>query len=148
MDSIQINSGEKRVCINDDQSRVITFNPTDALFVERFYRLLGELDEKMTEYQKRCREIEAIKTVDKNDLPANIGDYISLIKETCEYMREKTDHLFGEGTSQTAFGNALSVEAFTQFYEGITPLIAPERRKRIEKYTGTPPATSTRKRRK
>jgi hypothetical protein len=133
-DSIRIDSGEKRVAINDDPARVIVFNPSSVLFVERFYQLNSELQVKLEEYQQRSAELEQDPALDGNGMPANTGKRLELLREACEYIRGRIDELFGAGTSQTAFGDALSPEMFLQFLEGIAPFIRTERTAKIQKY--------------
>jgi len=134
MDSIRIDTGEKRISINDDPNRVIVFNPNDALFVERFYHLVGELDVKIIEYEARSKEIDSVKDVDENGVPVNIEERISFLKESCEYFKAKIDQIFGENTSQTAFGDTLSLDVIVQFIDGITPFIGTVRKQKIEQY--------------
>ena len=133
MDSIRIDIGEKRVAINDDPSRVIIFNPTDVTFVERFYELLRDFELKQVEYQERFDSLE-IEKIDNRGLPARANEYIALLREVCEYMRDQVDRLFGAGASQAAFGDAMTLDMFAQFFEGITPFIQTARSARTEKY--------------
>jgi hypothetical protein len=134
MDSLQIQTGEKRIAINGDESRVIVFNPSDTLFAERFYKLIGEFENRLTEYQQRGIELEADSTPNGNGMPANMGARLELIKEACEYSRESIDKVFGEGTSQIVFGDVLSLDAIQQFFSGITPFIQTTRAEKIAPY--------------
>lgn len=135
MESLQINTGEKRIAINGDPERVIIFNPTDVAFAERFYRLIGDFQSKLIEYKTRAESIEAQNTTDENGLPVNLNERLALMNDACTYIRERIDVLFGMGTSQKAFGDALQLDMFTQFFEGITPFIQKSRVAKIEKYT-------------
>lgn len=139
MNSLQISTGEKRIAINGDPERVIVFNPSDVLFAERFYRLIGEFQERLTQYQVVSRELDKNKAVDENDLPVNMQERIDLVKEACMYIYEKIDVLFGEGTSLKVFEDALSLDAVTQFFDGITSFIQPARAEKIAKYTNAKP---------
>lgn len=135
MDSLQINTGEKRIAINDDPERVIIFNPSDVVFAERFYNLIGEFESKLTEYQTRSKTIDANTELDANKIPVNAGEKLALLREACEYVRERIDHLFGKGTSQKAFGDTLNIDLFKQFFDGISPFIQRTRADKIAKYT-------------
>lgn len=137
MDTIRIDTGEKRIMVNDDPNRVIVFNPSDTLFAERFYNLIGELETKSREYESRGKEIDSCNELDGYGIPVNTAEHIDFLKEICTYMREKIDTLFGKGTSQAAFGDAMAIEMFEQFFEGITPFIKTARAKRVGKYTNT-----------
>jgi len=145
MDSIKINTGEKRICINDDPNKVIIFNPSDVTFAERFYSLIGELETKLQEYKKRGEILDNVTALDSNDIPINLDARLALLRETCEYMRSKIDILFGADTSQKAFGDAMVLEMFEQFFTGITPYIQSVRAEKIAKYSN-PVAEKKRKR--
>ena len=65
----------------------------------------------------------------------NAGERIKLIREICEWTREKIDAVFGKGTAQAAFGDSMSLDMFGQFFEGVTPYIEKERSKKISQYS-------------
>jgi len=139
LDNIQIDSGEIRLTINHDPERVISFNPKDSLFAEKFYKLVGELQEKQKEYKARAEELESNEEVDENGLPKNAPELLALVTESCQYMREQIDHLFGKGTSDTAFGGANTLEMFVQFFDGVGPFIGKARAEKINQYTNKRP---------
>lgn len=135
MDSIRINAGVKKIAINDDPERIITFNPTDIGFAERFYALIQDFEGKQTEYQKRAVEIDGNQTLDENGLPTNMTERLEFVREVCEYMHAGIDKLFGAGTSQAAFEGALSLEMVGEFFEGITPFVQQARQTKLTRYT-------------
>lgn len=137
MNTIVIDTGVKEIEIKRDGKVVgtISFNPQDVSFVERFQSLYGELKSKFTEYEKRAKEIDKITAIDKDGIPENAIERLAYMREVCEYMRSKIDNLFGVDTSQKVFGDALNMEVFTQFLNGITPYISKERAEKTEKYT-------------
>jgi hypothetical protein len=137
MDSIRIDTGVKKILINDGPE-FIEFNPGDVAFAEKFYSLISEFETKMVEYQARSDEIDANKGVDTHDIPVNFESRIKLMRDVCEFVREKIDGLFGTGTSQKVFGNALTLDMFSQFFEGITPFIQKARTEKVEKYQKKP----------
>jgi hypothetical protein len=122
MDSIRIDTGERRIAINDDPDRVIVFNPEDVVFAERFYAIVAEFETKLTGYQDRYDQLETDP------------DKLALLRETCEYIREKVDYVFGSGTSQTVFGDAMTLNMFEQFFSGIMPFIRSTRTEKIKQY--------------
>jgi hypothetical protein len=146
LDSLQINTGEKHIAINGDENRVIVFNPTDVIFAEKFYNLVGDFENKLTEYQRRGEVIDENQVTDKKGVPSNLDERLALLREVCEYVRERIDHLFGIGTSQKAFGDTLSLDVFQQFFTGITPFIQTTRAEKIAQYTTT--ASAKRNKRK
>lgn len=134
MESLRIDTGVKRVMINDDPNRVIVFNPSDVAFAERFYRLIGEFQDKQAEYQRRAEELEQNAVVNENGIPSNLAESLALLREACEFLRAKIDDLFGAGTSEKVFGDALSLDAFEQFFEGITPFVQTARSNKMTRY--------------
>lgn len=135
MSNININTGEIRLTINGDENRVISFNPNDLQFIDNLYNLLADFENKEKEYKQRDTEIDKNTELNSYGAPINLKDKIKLVKEICSYMREKIDIVFGEGTSQKAFGNVNTIDMFEQFFEGVTPYIEKARSTKINKYT-------------
>lgn len=133
MESIRIDSG-LRIAINDDPARVITFDPNDLVFIEKFYRLYGELLRMRDEYQERALQITQDMEKDENGIPTDTEPMFALANETFEKLREQIDNVFGEDTSQTAFGDRSNWNAFVQFFEGVIQYIAPEREAAMADY--------------
>jgi len=137
MQGLTIDTGIVRLAVNNDPERVIEFNPKDQLFAEKFYRVYEEIIEKEKEISGRVENFKENMTgVDEQGIPVNIKDGIELWKDTGLWVRDRIDYVFGEGTSQKAFGDAIVFEAFQQFFEGVTPFIQSARSERMEKYTG------------
>lgn len=134
MESIKISTGVK-LAINDDPERVIAFDPEDLNFVEDFYNLIEELEVKEKEFREKAELLENDKQVDDYGVPRNMRAVINLAKESCEYLKDKIDQVFGVDTSQKAFGKSMSLDMFGQFFEGVSPYINNARADKIEKYT-------------
>ena len=139
MDSLQINTGEIRLSINGDTGNQIVFNPSDILFAEKFYRLIGSFQVRVAEYKQRAEELERSTANDENGLPVNMEARIEHLKEACAFIRSEIDKLFGEGTSLRAFGETLNLDVFIQFFRGITPYVKKARSEKVIQYT-TPAA--------
>jgi hypothetical protein len=137
MDSLRIDTGVIRLSINDDESRVIEFNPEDVVFVEKFYRLIKSFEEKEVEYRTRSEEIEKETGLDSYGMPVNTTKRIELMNDLCDYMRGQIDGVFGDGTSQTVFGDTKTLNMFEQFYSGLMPFINKARSKKMDKYRKT-----------
>ena len=135
MNSISIQTGGISLKINDDDSRVISFNPNDLSFAERYYELLSNADQKIDEYSRREEELDKDQTVDAYGIPTNTAARLALLREACDYVKQEIDKVFGAGTSETAFGNAYVLDMFDQFFQGITPYIQKARAGKIAKYT-------------
>ncbi len=144
MDSLRIATGEVRLMVNDDPARVVAFNPEDVLFAERFYQVMGEFDTKQLEYQARYAQLDT-EGASINGLPTNVGAKLALLRETCEYFRAQIDRVFGAGTSQAAFGDAMTLSMFEQFFDGITPYIQGPRAGKMAQYVKQPAAKPKRR---
>lgn len=138
MDSIHIDTGVKRIMINDDPNNVIEFNPADVAFAERFYGLLKDFEAKQAEYQRRAQEANEKNDLDENGIPVNLVENMTLMREACEFMRGKIDYLFGTGTSQKVFGDTLVLDQFAQFFQGMTPFIKSARQDKVDRYQKQP----------
>ncbi len=133
-ENIQVDAGLKRITINGDPERVITFNPLDTLFVERYFDMLQKFEEKMVEYKEQCRVFEANTEKDENGIPGNARQQIAMLREVCEFVRENIDRVFGENTSQKVFGDVLSLGMFGQFFKEIAPHIQSARAEKMSQY--------------
>jgi len=114
---------------------VLTFDPSDVIFAEKFYNLIAEFQAKVKEIEPRAKSLDENTAIDTNNLPVNFGERIALLREVCEYIRGRIDHLFGMGTSQAAFGDVYDTELIVQFFEGLKPFFQSARTAKIEKYT-------------
>ena len=137
MNSLRIDTGTVRIMVNDDENRVIEFNPTDVLFVEKFYNLIKKFEEKEEDYRKQIEEITSNKEVDPYGLPINTEATLKIILEICNFLRSQIDQVFGEGTSEKAFGSNQTLNMFEQFFTGITPYIQEARAEKTSKYVVT-----------
>jgi len=54
--SLTIDTGEVRLAINDDPNRVISFNPNDVVFAEKFYQFEQEFLEKEEEFRGKAEK--------------------------------------------------------------------------------------------
>ncbi len=124
-----------RLTINDDPERVVSFNPNDVSFAERFFDMMDNLEEKNAEYDAKLDEIQNDESINAYGIPVSIRKEAKLTAEICRYMREQVDFVFGEGTSQTVFGDVNTVEMFGEFFAGIAPHVSAARSKATKKYT-------------
>ncbi len=134
MQNININDGSIKLTVNQDEHRVIQFNPNDLRFVNQFYGLIEEFGDKHKDYTQRAQELDKNKGLDEHGIPVNFSDRLALLQEICDYTRGKIDEIFGEGTSQVAFGASNTLDMFSQFFDGIVPYIQKAREGKIAKY--------------
>ena len=133
--SVHIDTGEVELHVNGDPKRVVRFNPQDVRFAENFYALLKEFDIKRAEFTARDEKIKAEGEKLIDGLPASLPESFVMIREACIWLRGEIDKIFGAGTSQTAFGDALVLDVFEQFLAGVTPHIAKVRESKVAQYT-------------
>lgn len=152
--TINISTGQVDLSIVRDgkDAGVLSFNPKDTLFAERFYALLGELQKSLEDYKQRGIELSK-KGNDKSGAPVNAEEHIALQVELCNYLREKTDKVFGDGTAQKLFGEVRNLDVYNQFFDALMPYFQRARAERVAMYTSDASAKrngkrSTRKRAK
>lgn len=146
MPNLQIDTGAIRLTINGDESRVLEFSPADLSFAERFYSLTNDFNTRLTDFQYRDTVFNQDQRVDSDGLPVNVPERLAMLREACEYIREKIDTVFGAGTSQLVFGDALQLEMFEQFFTQITPYFQQVRTEKMAAYRPPPMNKAKRKR--
>ena len=119
MDSLNIAGKAVRLCIDNDESRVIEFYPTDVSFAENFYALAAEFEERQNDIKARSA---AIAEGDGSKLEKSRAE-LALTREAFAFLREGIDRTFGPGTAQTVFGSRDSVAMAARFFRGVTPYI-------------------------
>lgn len=136
MEDLNLNKSKtlRQFTINGDESKVLEFDPGDALFSEKFYKVIHEVQAEEAIYTRKAKELSENKELDSYGLPQNMGDQISLLLELSNFMRDKIDYLFGEGTSQMTFGESRNLTTIGQFFEGITPAFDEVRGEKVSKY--------------
>lgn len=119
---MKLTSGKVTVPIERDgvMTGEISFDPQDVGFAESFYEMLAGLESR----EKQYRELSEKDTAGR----------IAHLGETCRWLGEQTERIFGEGSRKVAFGENLSPELFRQFFQGVEPFIKQARGKRTAKY--------------
>ena len=95
MDSLNIAGKAVRLCIDNDESRVIEFYPTDVSFAENFYALAAEFEERQNDIKARSA---AIAEGDGSKLEKSRAE-LALTREAFAFLREGIDRTFGPGTA-------------------------------------------------
>lgn len=135
-DTLQISTGEKHIPVVRDGAPVgeIVFNPSDVVFAEKFYKVLGEIEAKTSEYQRQIETLDAANEKDGDDIPLNMGDRLALLRSICEYNNSLIDSVFGAGTAKTVFGDALNLDVFQQFFDGVALYFKQARAEKLKQY--------------
>ncbi len=144
---LNLNTGAVKIPIQRDGEAAgsICFNPNELDFAERFYSLLAEFEEKEKEYKNALAKLDENNEIDSYGLPKNAAQRLALLRDIAEYMKGRIDYVFGAGTSAVLFGEAIVLEIFEQFFEGVTPYIEQARVGKIEKYVDAKKPTKTKK---
>lgn len=125
MDSLQVRTGQISLRILDDEGNergVFRFNPEDIESAKQFMALQDEVSQKKQEFDERAQNATTPE------------EQVELLSETVTYFKGLIDQCFGEGSSETLFGNANTLSMFTDFFEGIAPYYSKASKKRIGKY--------------
>lgn len=112
----------------NDNGDTIELNLEDQKFVDRFYQLIGKLDE----VKKNVNEANVRQMSDGDKLQYLIGQTEEILTEI--------DGIFGEGCCRKVFGDIVpNPYLIAEFFEQMTPIIEKymqERKKKInEKYS-------------
>lgn len=134
MDSLNIAGKAVRLCIDNDESRVIEFYPTDVTFAENFYALAAEFEERRKDIETRSAAIEAGEGTKLEKSRAELA----LTREAFSILREGIDRTFGPGTAQTVFGDRDSAAMAARFFRGVTPYIRRARQGELDRYLKEP----------
>lgn len=117
---INFDDGTKKIELNGDSNKVLTWNPTDINFVDRY---LFFIDWVQNEY---IEKVEKLSTSLKSIEDYKVGTTIALGDE----FNKELDKVFGEGTSKIAFGNMNPISPisngkflFDNFISALDPVI-------------------------
>lgn len=133
---LEINNVNKiRLAINNDENRIIEFDPEDSMFINRYYEMMANFEIKQKEFIQKAAEIDKIEG--KNSFGIKLSDIEGnkLMIELCQYMRGEIDRVFGAGTSEKAFGTVMRTSMITQFLSGIAEYVNEARNSKLSKYT-------------
>lgn len=100
------------------------FSPSDLNQYSKMQELLQELPIVQAEYDKKISEST------EEDAP-------KLMLEACIYLRSKIDYIYGEGASDSVFGNVNEIEMFAPFFEDILPDYHKASEEKMKKYNAS-----------
>jgi len=141
MQNLNFDDGYKEFKINNDESRVIRFNPADFSIIERIKTAYDEID-------------KATKINDDIELKADgspveeLGKAAEIVKEINDTIKAQIDYIFNSPVSEMVFGKqsplgmVKGVPLYERFLNVVIPVIEKEvkaqqeaSQKRISKYT-------------
>ena len=110
MESLQIKTGKVGIVILDDfgnERGIFKYNPEDLGVGKRMSELIQKIKQESSENEKREAEC---KTGEERML---------LLEEICSNYRKEIDNIWGQGSSDILFGDAVCTSMFDDFFLGI-----------------------------
>jgi len=133
MESINIKTDSQRtLCINDDESRWITFDAEDLNFYGRLKVLYSSLGGKQKEFEVKEAEARALVGEDDNGAPLSALALIDIQTEFANHVIEGMDSVFGEGTCKRLFGNAFNPDAYGEVIQAVLAHVSKYREKKLK----------------
>lgn len=137
MGGIRVNTGIKRIEVNDDGD-YITLSLNDNAFLDRFFSLYERLKNMADESSAKEKAIHD-KYMGRADEAGLIQETFGLYAEAGAAMKAEMDGLFGEGACRKVFGDITpAFELYLDFFEQLTPYLrefAEEKAQRMSKYS-------------
>jgi len=108
---MKIQNNKIRLLINDDENKVIEFNPSDLRFAQK----LKVMYDNLTNIKIESQDIDGLIKV-------------------CEIIENNIDELFGAGTSAMVFEGQMDILLYHQFINELIPYAQKASEKRVAKY--------------
>ena len=138
MAGIRVNTGVKRIEVNDDGD-YITLSLSDNDFLNRFFALYENSQKMANEFSSSEAQIREKYQGDAETIYSCLREVLSIYTEAGKNMMSEVDNLFGAGTCQKVFGDITpSFELYYDFFEQLTPYLqefAKEKTQRMSKYS-------------
>lgn len=142
MQNISFDVGYKSFCINNDESKVVRFNPSDYGLLERFSKARKTI---MQEVNSLNEEVNLKADGTSTD---GLDETAELIEKVNKIINGQIDYIFDAEVSKIAFGNQSPISTikgkflFERFLDAVGPLMEKEIKaeqaaseKRVSKYT-------------
>lgn len=130
MESLNIETSKKRLCLNGDESKVIEFNPEDLDTRKKFFDASKEIFQKQREYDIAVKEIES----EQDDMKKTEKAF-ELEQNLYNLMKNIIDDIFGNGTSDMITDGKSNIFSLVNFIIAITPYFRAVTDKQKNKYT-------------
>lgn len=130
MESLNIETSKKRLCLNGDESKVIEFNPEDLDTRKKFFDASKEIFQKQREYDIAVKEIES----EQDDMKKTEKAF-ELEQNLYNLMKSIIDDIFGNGTSDMITDGKSNIFSLVNFIIAITPYFRAVTDKQKNKYT-------------
>lgn len=130
MESLNIETSKKRLCLNGDESKIIEFNPEDLDTRKKFFDASKEIFQKQREYDIAVKEIES----EQDDMKKTEKAF-ELEQNLYNLMKSIVDDIFGNGTSDMITDGKANIFSLVNFIIAITPYFRAVTDKQKNKYT-------------
>lgn len=135
MAGIRVNSGAKRIEVNDSGDYII-LNFSDSSFPDRFFTMLDHVQDQADEAEQRGKTLQ--EQYPQNSMEG-MRALSALYRELYEGIAAEVDALFGPDTCKKVFGEIVpDIELFDEFFTQLRPYIeefGKERAQRLSKYS-------------
>lgn len=142
MHNLNFDDGFEEFMINNDENRVIRFNPSDISFIERF----NEVVKNITAYQDKLKDVQ-LNTDGSAQEGESYQQTAELVAESRKFINEQIDYVFGSEVSDKVFGVQSPLSSvkgeflFKRFLDCVTPLMGDKlkeesevQKKNLDKY--------------
>lgn len=108
----------KRICLYNDESRWVEFNPNDLILQDQIRQFYDNLKAKYKSLTAEEEEIRALgDEVDEFETPKAGMAYLRVQGEVARFVMEQWDLMFGEGCYQRLFGNVFDPEEMGEVFD-------------------------------
>lgn len=143
MQNINFNDGYKEFSINNDESRIIRFNPSDYGMLERFETARNNIKEELS------RLGDGVDIDNNGDAVDGLAKSAEMVRVASDIIRHNINHIFGADVCKSAFGMQSPLSSVggktlvERFLDAVFPMIEKEietehkaSKKRMAKYLG------------
>ena len=135
MAGIRVNTGAKKIEVNDDGDCIV-LNFSDSSFVDRFFAMYDRIRKRADEAVPQAKEIDAQYQAGSED---HIRAGAALYRNLHEDIAGEIDGFFGPDTCKKVFGDIVpGIEHYDDFFQQLMPYFkefGEERAVRMSKYS-------------
>lgn len=127
MENININlkSKKKRIIINEDENKIIEFNPEDMKTRKKFYEAGQTIFNKQREFDIKLKELKE----------GDIEGAFALEEELYLFAKDILDNMFGVGATEKITDGEIDVISICDFITMVAPYFKEVNENQKNKYT-------------
>lgn len=135
MSGIRVNTGAKRIEVNDNGDYIV-LNLGDASFADRFFEMIDVIQEKVNAKTPKAKEIDETTAEGSEERHRAVA---KLSREVYEEVMPEIERFFGPGTCKKVFGDIVpGIELYDDFFQQLMPYFeefSKERAEKMKKYS-------------